>query len=82
MPYSHNGDFERLVEQITDVIVARLNGEEHAHDGACGCESVCFDRCAERMRRVVDAGAARIGLVLGEAATARARLTWSSTSAL
>src|SRR5947209_7324763 len=75
MPYTHNGDFERLVEQITDVIVARLNGEEHAHDGACGCESVCFDRCAGRMRRVVDAGAARIGLVLGEAATAR---DWAS----
>ena len=26
MPYSHNGDLEHLVEQITDVIVARLNG--------------------------------------------------------
>jgi deoxyribose-phosphate aldolase len=71
MAYSRNGDFERLVEQITDVIVARLNGEEHARDGACGCESVCFDRCPERMRKVVDAGAARIGVALGEAATAR-----------
>jgi len=26
MAYSHNGDFERLVEQITDVIVARVTG--------------------------------------------------------
>jgi deoxyribose-phosphate aldolase len=75
MPYTHNGDFELLVEQITDVIVARLNGEEHAHDGACGCEAACFNRCPERMQRVVDAGAARIGLVLGEAATAR---DWAS----
>ena len=25
--YSHNGDFEQLVEQITDVIYARLNGD-------------------------------------------------------
>jgi deoxyribose-phosphate aldolase len=75
MPYTHNGDFERLVEQITDVIVARLNGEDHAHDGACGCEAACFNRCPERMQRVVDAGAARIGLVLGEAATAR---DWAS----
>jgi deoxyribose-phosphate aldolase len=75
MSYSHNGDFERLVEQITDVIVARLNGGEQAHDGACGCESACFNRCPERMQRVVDAGAARIGLVLGEAATAR---DWAS----
>jgi deoxyribose-phosphate aldolase len=75
MVYSSNGDFERLVEQITDVIVARLNGEDHAHDGACGCEAACFNRCPERMQRVVDAGAARIGLVLGEAATAR---DWAS----
>ena len=75
MAYSSNGDFERLVEQITDVIVARLNGGEQAHDGACGCESVCFNRCPERMQRVLDAGAARIGLVLGEAATAR---DWAS----
>src|SRR5215213_371561 len=72
MAYSRNGDFERLVEQITDVIVARLNGGDgHEHDGACGCGSACFGRCPERMQRVVDAGAARIGLVLGEAATAR-----------
>src|SRR5919202_3330194 len=75
MPYTHNGDYERLVEQITDVIVARLNGEAHEHDGACGCGSACFNRCPERMQRVVDAGASRIGLVLGEAATAR---DWAS----
>jgi deoxyribose-phosphate aldolase len=70
MSYRTNGDLERLVEQITDVIVARLNGEAQ-DDGACGCGSACFNRCPERMRRVVDAGAARLGMVLGEAATAR-----------
>ena len=70
MAYTHNGDYERLVEQITDVIVARLSGEAEA-DGACGCSNACFGRCPERMQRVVDAGASRIGLVLGEAATAR-----------
>ncbi|MDT5293578.1 MAG: deoxyribose-phosphate aldolase [Acidobacteriota bacterium] len=75
MAYSHNGDFERLVEQITDVIVGRLNGDGHEHDGACGCGSACLNRCPERMRRVVDAGASRIGVVLGEAATAR---DWAS----
>ncbi|HWW76450.1 MAG TPA: deoxyribose-phosphate aldolase, partial [Pyrinomonadaceae bacterium] len=69
MAYSQNGDFERLVEQITDVIVARLNGGDG--DGACGCGSACFNRCPERMQRVVDAGASRIGVVLGEGATAR-----------
>src|ERR1044072_2152563 len=75
MPYTHNGDFERRVEQITDAIVARLNDGGHEHDGACGCGSACFNRCPERMQRVVDAGASRIGLVLGEAATAR---DWAS----
>ncbi|HYH86479.1 MAG TPA: deoxyribose-phosphate aldolase [Pyrinomonadaceae bacterium] len=75
MAYSQNGDLERLVEQITDVIVARLNGDEQSGDGACGCDSVCFNRCPERMQRVVDAGASRIGLVLGETATAR---DWAS----
>ena len=75
MAYSHNGDFERLVEQITDVIVARLDGEGHEHDGACGCGSACFNRCPERMQRVVDAGASRIGVVLGESASAR---DWAS----
>jgi deoxyribose-phosphate aldolase len=69
MSYSSNGDFERLVEQITDVIVARLDGEREG-DGACGCANACFNRCPERMQRIVDAGAARIGLVLGETATA------------
>jgi len=75
MPYSSNGDFEQLVEQITDVIYARLNG--HADDQArmCGCTSECFHRCPERMHRVVDAGAARIGLVLGQTASAR---DWAS----
>src|ERR1044072_1661023 len=75
MPYSHNGDFEQLVEQITDVIYARLNG--HADDQAkmCGCTSECFHRCPERMHRVVDAGAARIGLVLGQTGSAH---DWAS----
>src|ERR687884_791612 len=75
MAYSSNGDFERLVEQITGAIVSRLNDGGQAQDGACGCGSACFNRCPERMQRVVDAGAARIGLVLGETATAR---DWAS----
>src|SRR5499433_701914 len=75
MPYSNNGDFEQLVEQITDVIYARLNGEVNEHAKMCGCTSECFHRCPERMHRVVDAGAARIGLVLGQTASAR---DWAS----
>ncbi len=65
-----NGNLEHLVEQITDVIVARLNGERDDQAGMCGCGSACFNRCPERMQRVVDAGASRIGLVLGETAQA------------
>lgn len=75
MPYSPNGDFEQLVEQITDVIYARLNGEHADQEQMCGCTSECFHRCPERMHRVVDAGAARIGLVLGQTASAR---DWAS----
>src|SRR5213592_4717551 len=70
MAYSQNGDFEQLVEQITDVIFARLNGEHVDQAAMCGCTSECFNRCPERMHRVVDAGAARIGLVLGQTASA------------
>ncbi len=71
----HNGNLEHLVEQITDVIVARLNGDGQDEAAMCGCASRCFDRCPERMRHVVDAGAARIGVVLGESASAR---DWAS----
>jgi deoxyribose-phosphate aldolase len=41
----------------------------------CGCTNECFNRCPERMHRIVDAGAARIGLVLGQAGSAR---DWAS----
>ncbi len=71
MTYSRNGDFEQLVEQITEAIVARLNGDVLDQAKLCGCTSECFNRCPERMRRIVDAGAARIGLALGEAASAK-----------
>ena len=71
MPFSNNGDYEKLIEQITDVIVARLNGDGVEQAAMCGCTSECFHRCPERMNRIVDAGAARIGLVLGQTATAR-----------
>ncbi len=75
MAHSNNGDFEQLVEQITDVIYARLNGEFADQAAMCGCTSDCFNRCPERMHRVVDAGAARIGLVLGQTGSAR---DWAS----
>lgn len=71
MAFSNNGDYELLIEQITDAIVARLNGDGGSDQAAmCGCTSECFHRCPERMHRIVDAGAARIGLVLGQAGSA------------
>src|SRR5918994_275232 len=75
MPNTRNGDLDLLIEQITDVIVARLNGDGHDQAGMCGCTSECFHRCPERMHRIVDAGAARIGLVLGQTGSAR---EWAS----
>src|SRR5256714_14113096 len=71
MQNSHNGDLELLIDQITDAIVARLNGDGADQASLCGCTSECFNRCPERMHRIVAAGAARIGLVLGQTSTAR-----------
>src|SRR6476619_7024297 len=70
MPFSSNGDYEALVDQITDAIVARLNGDGVEQAQMCGCTSECFHRCPERMHRIIDAGAARIGLVFGQTDTA------------
>src|SRR5437667_4064908 len=75
MPYSSNGDFEQLVEQLCNVIYCRVNCDHVDREQMCGCTSECFHRCPERMHRVVDAGAARIGLVLGQTASAR---DWAS----
>src|SRR5258705_3541421 len=72
---SRNRDLELLIDQITDAIVARLNGDGGDQAAMCGCTSECFNRCPERMHRIVDAGASRIGLVLGETASAR---DWAS----
>src|SRR5580765_7446447 len=72
---TNNGDLQLLIEQITDAIVARLNGDAADQEKMCGCTSECFNRCPERMHRIVDAGASRIGLVLGETASAR---DWAS----
>lgn len=59
-----NGNYDQIVERITDLIVARLGGEVE-----------CPSFCDTDVRRIVDAGASRIGTVLGETATAR---DWAS----
>ena len=66
MAFGKNGEYEALIEQITDVIVARLNGDGGEQAAMCGCTSECFHRCPERMHRIVDAGAARGGHPAGQ----------------
>src|SRR5687768_11331598 len=62
---SQNGNYEQLVEQITDMVLAKLGG----YDDQIG------SFCTADVQRIVDAGAERIGVVLGETATAH---DWAS----
>lgn len=59
-----NGNYEQLIDQITDMVLAKISGEEY---------SPTF--CHADVKRIVDAGAERIGIVLGETATAH---DWAS----
>lgn len=54
-----NGNYEKLIEQITDLVVAKLDDQE-----------VYPTFCRADVERIVDAGAERIGIVLGNTATA------------
>lgn len=59
-----NGNYEQLIDQITDMVLAKLTGAEY-----------CPTFCRADVERIVDAGAERIGIVLGETATAH---DWAS----
>jgi deoxyribose-phosphate aldolase len=59
-----NGNYEQLIDQITDLVLAKLGGEDTAPTF-----------CHADVQRIVDAGAQRIGIVLGETATAH---DWAS----
>ena len=59
-----NGNYDRLVEQITDLVLAKIGGDDY-----------CPSFCSADVQRIVDAGAERIGIVLGETATAH---DWAS----
>ncbi len=61
---SQEANYERLIEQITDLVIAKLD---------VGHETGSF--CRADVARIVDAGASRIGIVLGETATAH---DWAS----
>ena len=60
-----NGNYEKLVEQITELVLSKLDGENE----------YCPSFCRADVERIVDAGASRIGIVLGETATAH---DWAS----
>ena len=60
-----NGNYERLVEQITDLVLSKLDGADDYCPSFCGADA----------QRIVDAGASRIGVVLGESGTAH---DWAS----
>jgi len=62
---STNGNYDQLVDQITDMVLAKLGGDDE----------YCPTFCHADVQRIVDAGAERIGIVLGETATAR---DWAS----
>ena len=59
-----NGNYDQLIDQITNMVLAKLTGEEY-----------CPTFCRADVERIVDAGAERIGIVLGETATAH---DWAS----
>jgi deoxyribose-phosphate aldolase len=59
-----NGNYEKLVEQITDMVLSKLGDDEY-----------CPTFCQADVQRIVDAGASRIGIVLGSTATAH---DWAS----
>jgi deoxyribose-phosphate aldolase len=56
-------NYRQLIEQITDIVMAKLGDDE------------CQSFCDTDVRRIVDAGASRIGTVLGDTATSR---DWAS----
>ena len=53
-------DLQRLIELITEEVVAAQRGAAIA--GPCTCHSVRADCCPDRLRTVLDAGATRLGL--------------------
>ncbi len=56
--------YQQLIEQITDLVISKLDNEQS-----------CPTFCEADVERMVDAGAERIGIVLGETATAH---DWAS----
>ncbi len=60
-------DLQRLVEIITEEVVAAQRAAQSS--GPCACHAVRADCCPDRLRSVVDAGATRLGLHASGSAT-------------
>ena len=60
----NDSNYEQLIEQITDLVLSKL-----------GDDPYCPTFCRADVERIVDAGASRIGIVLGSTATAH---DWAS----
>jgi deoxyribose-phosphate aldolase len=54
-------DLQRLIDMITEEVVA-AQAPKLAVPARCGCHSVLFDCCPDRIRGVIDAGASRLGM--------------------
>jgi deoxyribose-phosphate aldolase len=54
-------DLQRLIDLITEEVVA-AQAPKSAGPSRCGCHSVLFDCCPDRLRGVIDAGASRLGM--------------------
>lgn len=52
-------DLQRLIEIITEEVLAAQRAQPA---GNCACHAVLFECCPDRLRGVLDAGAARLGL--------------------
>jgi len=53
-------DLSRLVEIIVEEVMAATGGV--ASPSQCGCHSVLYECCPDRVRGLIDAGASRLGL--------------------
>ena len=60
-----NGNYEKLVEQITDLVLAKLDGGENGFGN-----DYCPSFCRADVERIVDAGASRMDIVLSQTVTA------------
>jgi deoxyribose-phosphate aldolase len=55
-------DLQRLVEIITEEVLAAQQARPGGSSGPCACHSVLYECCPDRLKGVLEAGATRIGL--------------------